>query len=348
VSEAIESLGVTSAPALLGCRRRYELARRPSGSGGFFSIPAALGDLCHESLQRTTETRAILSEDWEEALGFAWEEALAQLSERSPEGSDPASWPGFKVAKARTRNVATRLREALRPLGGEVELICERRMAALDGRLIGKPDLVVNCEAGHWIVDYKTGSALDFETEQPREEYVAQLHLYAVLEHARSEAWPTRGILLPFSQRTVDLELEQEACERLAAAVDAAIEAFNQRAPEPQPAAPSISSCQWCGNATKCDAVWDSCDESWAPTVSLAQGTVAQVARSETGLATIVFDLEAGSLGHSRIAIKADPDLVAGLDSIQPGAQLRASGLRRSRGERTFSMAPWSQLGVRS
>jgi hypothetical protein len=330
---------------LLGCARRYELALASSSEASSgFSIPAALGDLCHESLQRATETRTILSEQWEEGLSLAWQESLAKLRERASESPDPEAWPGFKVAKARMRNVASRLRDILFPLGKEVELICEQRMTALDGRLVGKPDLIINCEEGPWIVDYKTGGVFDFETEQPREEYATQLHLYAVLEHSRSQAWATRGILLPFSQGSVDIQLERGVCERLAAMVETAIEEFNERHPDLQPAAPSPPHCQWCGGATHCGAVWGSCEESWAPKVGLAQGTVAQVARSETGVTTIVLDLEAGTLGRGRIAIMADPARATGLESIKSGARLRAAGLRRRRGERTFSLTPWSDL----
>lgn len=312
------------------------------------SIPAALGDLCHESLQRVTETRTILGEQWEEGLSLAWQESLANLRERGWESPDPEVWPGFKVAKARMRNVASRLRDILCPLSQEVELICERRMTALDGRLVGKPDLIANCEEGPWIVDYKTGGALDLETQQPREEYATQLRLYAVLEHSRSQTWATRGILLPFSQASVDIQLEREDCERLAAVVEGAIEAFNQWHPEPQPPMPSPSHCQWCSGATHCDAVWRNCEEDWAPQVGLAQGTVVQVACSETGVTTIVLDLEGGTLGQGRIAILADPALATGLESIQSGERLRAAGLRRRRGERTFSVAPWSELRVGS
>lgn len=334
---------------MLGCPRRYELAQAsPAKASPGFSIPAALGDLCHESLQRATETRTILSEQWEEGLRLAWEESLARLRKRAPEGSDPEGWPGFKVAMARTKNVASRLRDLLCPLGDEVELICEQRMTALGGRLVGKPDLIINCPKGPWIVDYKTGSVLDLETEQPREEYATQLRLYAVLEHGRSHAWATRGILLPFSQSSVDIQLEQENCERLATLVEAAIEEFNQRHSEAQPAAPSPSHCQWCRGATHCDAVWGSCEESWAPQVGLAQGTVAQVACSETGVTTIVLDLEGGTLGQGRIAILADPALATGLELIQSGKRLRATGLRCRRGERTFFVAPWSEFRVGS
>jgi hypothetical protein len=246
------------------------------------------------------------------------------------------------MARARLRNVAIRVREILSPLGGEVELICERRMEALEGRLIGKPDVVVKAHGAHWILDYKTGGVIDLETEEPRNEYVAQLQLYAVLEHARSGEWPTRGVLLPFAQRMVDIELDPITCKQLADQIAAVIEEFNDRAPEAQPPSPSTDNCQWCGHPAACAAVWESCDETWAPQVTMVQGVVAEAARSELGVVTIVLDVEGGTLPVSRIAILADPRLFAGLDEIEEGTQVRASGLRRRRGERTFSLAPWS------
>jgi hypothetical protein len=287
----------------------------------------------------------ILEQDWEEGLGRTWSEALGRLAAALPDGVEPSGWNGYKLARARMRGVALRLRELLTPLGEEVELICERRMTALGERLIGKPDLVILGEGVHWIVDYKTGGVLDFETRLPKAEYVTQLQQYAVLEHERSGEWPSTGFLMPFRHRTIEVELDPVACDRLAALVAAAVNEFNEWAPATQPASPMPANCQWCGHAAECEEVWEVCDESWAPQVALTEGVVVQAAHSEIGLMTIVVDVSRGTLGEGRIAIKGDPNVTALPESLEPGARMRASGLRR-KGERTYSLVPWSELRV--
>ena len=71
-----------------------------------------------------------------------------------------------------------------------------KQLSTEDGRLFGKPDLVIKTGARHQIVDYKSGAVTD-EDAQPREAYVHQLQLYAFLEFNVTGAWPQTAHLFP-------------------------------------------------------------------------------------------------------------------------------------------------------
>lgn len=330
-------IGVTSAGTLLACRLRVQLdrsGRTSSERQPTSNAPAVLGDICHAALQQIVESRAILGPTWEAATGEAWEVAGRRISAENG-GFDPTSLPNHDLARARTFVVAGRLSEMLLPLGPQVELICEQPMSALDGRLLGKPDLIARGASCHWIIDYKTGGVREWGTQLPRESYRSQLRLYAVLEHERTGAWPELAFLLPYAEATVEVAIAPEECRQLAESLGRALEAFDERSPGRQPASPDPETCRWCSHAVECDAVWEECGEEWSPEVLLAEGRVLQSARAATGSGTVVLELEGGTVGMGQAAIR----LPASDDMPLPaaGARARACGLRR-RGERTFVM----------
>jgi CRISPR/Cas system-associated exonuclease Cas4 (RecB family) len=330
-------IGVTSAGTLLGCRLRVQLDRSTRTSAAkqpTFNAPAVLGDICHAALQQIVESRAILGPDWEAATEEAWEMATAKITAETGV-VDLTRLSNHDLARARTFVVAGRLGEMLAPLGPEVELTCEQPMSALDGRLLGQPDLVARNDSCHWIVDYKTGGVLEWGTQVPRASYRSQLRLYAVLEHERSGIWPDLAFLLPYAEATVEVAIAPEECRQLAYSLGQALEAFDERSPEPQPASPDPDTCRWCSHATACEAVWQECGEEWSPEVLLAEGRVLQAARAATGSGTVVLELERGTIGVGQAAIRVP----AGeeMPVLAPGSRARASGLQR-RGERTFAL----------
>jgi hypothetical protein len=329
-------IGVTSG-TLLACRLRAQLdrsARTSSERQPTLNAPAVLGDICHAVLQQIVESRAILGPTWEAATEEAWEVAGTTISTENG-GLDPTRLPNHDLARARTFVVAGRLSEMLLPLGPEVDLTCERPMSALEGRLVGKPDLIARSASGHWVIDYKTGGVLEWGTHVPRESYRSQLRLYAVLEHERTGSWPDLAFLLPYAEATVEVAVGPEECQQLAESLGRALAAFDERSPDPQPASPDPGTCRWCSHAVRCDAVWEECGEEWPPEVLLAEGRVLQSARAATGSGTVVLELEGGTIGVGKAAIR----LPASDDMPLPraGARARACGLRR-RGERTFAM----------
>lgn len=347
-STPITSLGATSAPGFLACRLQFALGRgvgsRPPGA---ISPPALLGDACHAVLESLTASRAITGDGWQEALEAAWTIALADLDDRLPAGEDPRSWRGFNLARARLKNVAERLRELLSEFDPGASFVCEEKMTALNGALVGRPDLVIRASDRHWIVDYKTGGVVDPATSESRPEYVTQLQLYAVLEHAETGDWPSRGFLLPFVESSLDIDLIPSECERVAADLSAAVDAYNERVPAAQPASPSPHACRWCRHAVECDAVWQACQADWAPQVHLATGAVAQTATSGLGAGTIIVDVDGGTVQKGRIAVTGvDTILATTWGELEPGMKIRLSGLRKERGERTFSLAPWGTVGL--
>lgn len=94
---------MTSASSLLGCRRRVEFTRGQSASKGNapLNVPAALGDLCHEVLQRATESREILDGDWEQALELSWGGYLLPFRQRTIElALDPGACEALATSVA--------------------------------------------------------------------------------------------------------------------------------------------------------------------------------------------------------------------------------------------------------
>jgi hypothetical protein len=332
-------VGVTSAGTLLACPRRIELDRAPRQAppqASAYSAPAVLGDICHATLEALVEEQALLRPGWQEEVEAFWTEASARVSAQIP-GLDPTALPSHDLFRARTALVADRLREMLAPLGPEVELTCEEPMAALEGRLRGKPDLIARAPSGHWVIDYKTGGVLETQTDLPRTAYRSQLRLYAVLEHERTGAWPDHAFLLSFTQGIVEIAVVPDECADLADSLAAALDAFEARIPGPQPAWPAPEVCRWCEHALACEAVWRECEEDWAPEVGLAEGIVAQAARAATGVTTVVADLDGGTLGAGRSAIRVPS--VRLLPELAPGTRIRSSGLFR-RGGQTFELGP--------
>ncbi len=341
-SSLIEALGVTSVPTLLACPLSLSTRRSGSGGGGESGPQATLGDVCHAALEIFVKSGGVEDEEWPARLEVAWAEAAEDAG-----AAQIAALPGARTARARLTNTARRLQELLATAGEPRELVCETSMSALEGRLIGRPDLVIRSSDAHWIVDYKTGSVFSEGVDAPREAYVSQLQLYGVLEKADSGSWPDAGYLLPLAERPVKVPLNAADCEAAAERFIADLDRYNKRVPASQPAQPSADACRWCDHIADCDAPWSACDESWASDLLIATGTVAQCTPNALGTATIVIDVDGGTIAPGRVAITgASATDHPAMPSLEPGARIRVARLRRARGEATYALPAWGVLGV--
>jgi hypothetical protein len=169
----------------------------------------------------------------------------------------------------------------------------------------GRPDLIVRAEGVHWLLDYKTGPVLSRESSEPRESYVRQLQLYAYLESESMGDWPQRAFLVPLQGPVVEVDIDPAACAALAREALDLLAVFNAHAPAPQPASPAPETCRWCPYAPNCPAFWESCDEGWAPAVLAAAGTATAVTHPSLGGVSVRLDVEAGSLEHGTINVRA-------------------------------------------
>ena len=350
VVEPISSLSPTGFAVLHACplRLAYQRARglRPSE----LEPQQALGTLCHAVLQSMVEDRSLLQVEWEQALDRAWERRLAQLLLQEADAADwirqpPTKWPGYAIKRARLRKATRRLRELLRA-AGEAQLICEQPLAALGGRLRGFPDLIVRGPDAHWVIDYKTGSVVS-RTGEPREAYVHQLQLYALMEREASGSWPSRALLLPLAGEAVEADVSPAACELIAAEMLDELNSYNALSGETPPGRPSPEACRWCPAATECPEPWEHCDEGWAPALLTLEGVVEGATPTRLGGVSLVCRRTAGSIEHEQVALRnvllVDHPAVA---NAMPGATLRAVGLRSDGDAAIFTAPRWARIAV--
>lgn len=331
------------------CKMRAAFARSERKRPSIPSGPQLLGTICHDVLQALARSRAILSPGWERQLETEWSTATraaaAHLAQDHGERVlSPEQWDGYQIKLARLRKAARRLHDLLAPLGSTAELITERPLSAADGRVHGRPDLVVRTPTACWIIDYKTGAVLTRETREPHESYVRQLQLYAFLAAETIGRWPERAFLVPLQGAVVEVPIDPTRCSALAEEAIALLDAFNDRVPAPQPPSPAPETCQRCPYAPRCPAFWQACDEAWASVVLAAAGTVTSLSQSRLGGVSLTLDAEVGSLGERHIAVRGisvQDHPAAG--SLASGGTVALVGLHADRGTDSFILPPFGR-----
>jgi RecB family exonuclease len=299
-------------------------------------------------------SRQLLQHDWEASMDEEFDGALKEaLDALAAEGhaaalpASPSAWPGFATRRARLYKAAARLRALLGQVGGDAEFVCEHPMSALDGRLRGRPDLVVRDKSHHWVVDYKTGSILEHDNS-PKSGYVRQLLLYSVMERAESGSLPDHAWLVPLKGAPLDVPVAEQDCDAVSEELLQALEGYNERAPGPQPASPSADSCGWCPYAGVCPGFWAACGEDWAHRLLALRGVVTHAQRAVIGGVTVSVEVKGGSVAHGRVSIRGislvdQPEAAL----LEPGARVAVRGLRQlDEGGIVFAMREGASLWV--
>jgi CRISPR/Cas system-associated exonuclease Cas4 (RecB family) len=330
-SAEVERLSPTSFEVLRECRLRVAFGQQPT-AGAFSGTPATrLGTACHNVLDEAVREQILQLEDWRDHVERLWDRELAAEEEhlrREGTVENPKRWPGYQLKRARLFQVAGRVREFLRALPADAEVLTEQPLSAAEGRLYGRPDLIIRSAERHQIIDYKSGGVLDRETKRPREAYVRQLQLYAYLEHEASGSWPTSAHLLPLHGAPVEVDVDPRRCSQLAAQALDVLDAYNAAVPDTPPASPTPGHCRWCPHGSECEPFWEACDESWAPTLIAAAGAVTRAFATPLGGITVHLDVARGSLGRSDLAIKnIDPTLFDHAQDLKEGDEVAAVGL---------------------
>jgi len=314
----------------------------------------ALGDLCHAVLEELVATGAIRQERWAESVDPSWlsvaermaDEIHAAPHEDSLSGS-PQSWPGYVMKRARLRKAARRLHDLLATAGSDAEMISEAPLTTADGKLQGRPDLIVRDFAETWVVDYKTGSVMDGDGFTPRAIYVRQLQLYALLEQANTGRWPTQGFLVPLNGPVVEVRIDPNVATELGEQALGAIESFNSVVPATQPAAPGPEACRYCPSTTSCAAFWEACDASCEEPLATAAGVVRSAVRTAIGGVSLVLNVQVGSLESETIVVRnvslTDHPLAAG---IQAGDEIALVKLHRIPRSEEFALPAWGSLAI--
>ena len=113
------------------------------------------------------------------------------------------------------------------------------------------------------IIDYKSGGVLD-ELELPRESYVRQLHLYGLMEHETTGAWPDELVLMPLAGEPVSVPASPETSVELGRDAVRLPDQYEARVPGAQPATVAVEVCSTCPYAVDCPPFWAAYDASWS------------------------------------------------------------------------------------
>lgn len=335
-SEALASIAPTGLSTLLECPLHFAFDHDKSGRSSLPGAAAMIGNVCHAVLERQVEKQPPPA-DLDAFIASAWADEAAALERKH--GLELGVLSRSRLARSRLVKTARAL-AALLTEAGEAEYICEQEMVAKGGRLVGRPDLVIRGEQAHWIVDYKSGSALDV-AGAPNEHYTSQVQLYAVLERESSGSWPSRAIVLPLRGPRVQLEIEPAVCEALAARAVEALKAYNNTPEECVEARPSPEHCRWCDWACGCEAFWAAAAPEWAAEgLRAVLGEVTERVDTTGAGTTIQLLPSKGTLeGRETIWVRGiNPERHPALGGVSTGEQVALAGLRVDRADGVFTL----------
>lgn len=344
----IPSVSPTLAETLRVCPLQAALSRIIEIRDFVLGNPKAwLGTAYHEVLENLwTPNEGFLSED--ELIEQFWQNAIARLLQKATKHplnrrfAVPEKWPGYYLARS---FVQIRAKEALaenpRQEAGLGQSTGTRHLeqdfSAMNGKLIGKPDVVLNDE----IRDYKSGSVYDDThdgKQTVKQSYVRQLRLYGYLVYQQLGRCPRKGKLLPMQDRVVEVDLDVQTSTAEALDAVALLDSFNDRLGSVSKvsdlANPSPTACRWCQFKVLCPAFWNKVDETWAQ--DLGSGAVSGVLDGpptiiHNGLAfSIVIKAWSGTTGTPQVRIAPlAKEIYPQLAALQSGEAVRIVGLYR-------------------
>lgn len=284
--KTIEAISPTLAEALRVCKLRAGLSRAANADKYILGNPRAwLGTAYHAVLEGAGLTQV---DGLEPRVRGLWEAAVHREYERARHHNlnkrfgVPESWPGYHVVAAmalirarefahkepcpRNDNHSVKLIDAIR----------ETKMSALDGKIVGRPDLVRLGE----VIDFKSGEIFEDEgQERIKGSYVRQLHIYGLLVRENLGWWPKKGILLPLIGCPVEVDLKPADCEREGAEAVRLLDEYNTAvALKNEPvdiASPSAAACRWCPFQAFCPGFWSNVEADWAD--DLVTGAIAGI-----------------------------------------------------------------------
>lgn len=304
-SQRLTAVSPSRLERLLACPLRVAFEQsKPTPTGSVTIPPSALVGL---AAHRTIE---LCLADPPMPLPSAWDRACDELAERA---ADPRSSPGARRARLRLERRLPDL-VAFIESRGPSELLFEHELVAPDHSVLGRPDLVIVGERP-CVIDYKTGLVNDGGGTRPA--YERQVAIYAWLVETALGVEVNEAALFSLRQGIVEVYVSTDLRSRVMGEALDAREAFNTRAPGPQPATPSEAACRWCPFVGPCDAVWlalhDGRFERFG-TGEAARGVVrAPVVVAGSGVAAIPLHIDAGTVSGPATLIDVPAVLVATL-----------------------------------
>lgn len=349
-----DSVSPSGASLLLGCALRLGYNSEPdAGKRAGGSSAAWLGTICHEVLEAAA--RGGLPEadspGWDTSIETVWQEAVQrQIEELEPSlgPQQPETWPYYARRKAATKRVARRVRAELSVPG--VVAVAEEPLETADRTIRGRPDLVIRAPE-HEVRDYKTGSLVDPQTGDTKKEYVTQLLLYAVLEHAATGKWPSKGRLVPLQGVEVEVPLGAERASAVEAEARSALDRYNEFAEaggDPAGlASPAPANCRYCDHAPECPAFWESLHEGWREEgIQAVAGVVTEARVSARGTVSIDIERAEGVADDGLLTFASvDPSEFPQAAEAKAGDTVVAVGLR-SRQAGIFETTASTRLNI--
>ena len=346
-------------PTLMAAIRRCGLAVHLSRThqrhaGGWLSNPSArLGGAAHRVLGWVSAggCTGLGPSELEVAVRQRWRGEVTveeQAAARSPLESyfGPApSWPGYATTEERLVIEAGWLAEEISS-SPDPERWVERPLTSSIPPMRGSPDLVVRSADGARIVEFKSG-AVGPEDAQPLGRYGLQVLMYAAM--VRQLGVPVDGAeIRPMGRARLTVEVAEGAIEQACEVVTAALEAFNSAvdaSETSQLARPSDGACGYCPHILRCPAIWAGATKELND-LHVLEGTVERVQQAQVGSVAVELEATAGTRLGVVTVTGLDPRRLSDAASLQPGEQVRVSGLRLRAGGIGLFAPPgaWVQL----
>ena len=347
-------------PSQLGSLRRCALSAVWSAQRVPRALPQSpaglLGTVVHRFLEEVG--KGLINDPSVDDLGARWEE-LVQAADASmnENGLERHLVPlrhsvaDYEVRRIQSIRLAREMAKAApkspqtkqpgRLSGYEVPV------ATPDRRVVGRIDELASGPAGAVVRDYKSGAIYREDSMGAltlKDEYAAQLKLYAALVAAMTGKWPTRLEIASLDGSTEAVPVHEDECLALLREAEELLDTTNAivnssvsiRDRIGRLARPSASACRFCSYRPICPAYLE-CDrgdfDTWPRDVF---GVVSDVRRLGNG--RVLIQLYVGEPNkHARI-VGLDPSTIRhpALDSIGVGTFIGVFNLGRAQGPFSF------------
>lgn len=349
----IQAISPSLAEILRNCPLQAALSRISRIKNFVLDNPKAwLGSAYHDVLGKLWSSTdeeltdmELVEHLWTNAIDMLRQQAIVHPLNRR--FATPEKWPGYHLVRScvrvRVEEVLAeqpRLRATAGPVTKSARVTREQRLTAMDGKLVGKPDVVMDNE----IRDYKSGRIYDVTTDGAqavKQKYVRQLHLYGHLVYEKNGYCPTKGILMPMQGPAIEVNLDPETCAAEAAEAIKLLDSFNAKLAMSEEvisiAKPSPGTCRWCQYKALCPAFWKGVEDSWGE--ELGSASVRGVLKESPALIqngrafSLTVEVSAGSTASSEVSIAPlDGEVHSQLASFQTSDAVRIVNLYQRRG----------------
>lgn len=302
-SKPIETLSPSLAERLRFCPLRIAFEQASAGGRRSRDSPSStVGKAVHRTIELCLGDPSI-------EVATAWTQACDELT---AEGSDPWAAPGARRTLLRLERRLPELRTyiaARNPL--ESEKLQEHWLSSPDGSVAGKVDvLLVGSRPA--VIDHKSGVVLDDGETAPH--FQRQLIIYAWLAETGLGVDVSDGALFSLRDGIVECDVSSAVRNPVMAEILELRDAYNQRAPDEQPASPSDEACRHCQFVGACPAAWEALADGrlerfgWGDAL---RGTIqSPVVVAASGRAAVRFDTAVGTCRGSGSIVDVPAALV--------------------------------------